>query len=104
MIRFVLDRIWNQIDSTEYLNRSTTIKFVSASFKSCTINAEFTSMWPVYRFILNHTNFAYSHFAYSYFAYDLFHFAYSHFAYTRFAYTKDFDYSCFAYSSLQVKI
>ena len=40
MVRFVLDRILKQVDTTEYLNRSTTTKFVSASF---TFNAEFTS-------------------------------------------------------------
>ena len=32
-----LDHIWKQIDTIEYLNRSTTTKLVSASFKSCTI-------------------------------------------------------------------
>ena len=44
MIRFVLDRICKQIGATGYLNRYTTTKFVSHSFKYCTINAEFTSM------------------------------------------------------------
>ena len=32
-VRFVLDRVWKQIDTNEYLNRSTTTEFVSTPFR-----------------------------------------------------------------------
>ena len=43
-IRFAHYRIWRQIDIIGYLNRSTSSKFVSASFKSFTFGAECISM------------------------------------------------------------
>ena len=47
MVRVSHDSTWKQIDTIEYLNRSTTTKFISASFKSCTIKCRLLIKWNI---------------------------------------------------------